>query len=330
MIYVKDNKDNSIEGKSAFTKEFLMLNLYTYRYDFDNFEYPYRFKIKFKNGSKFKFLNNYYKYCFNHKEGDQTLYCYCCLEMKDKKEAERRIRFSNNVLQYICITPLDDKSTYVYESDESDDTYLDNFNTETKNIAKLSDISEKIFKFKVDRGLFEEVMGLNGIALLGLVNDNMEDSVLYYFKIIEKLSKRNYVKYHEKNYTKKVKQINKNILRNFIEKYFNENLKVKMSENMLNTSTDEIYKKMRSEAYSAIFLKISFFCNFKKISVDLNKLNELVKTRNKLAHGDLVDIDALNSSLVTASSLSNEFIASYFFQKKYKEVNLNTDIYEKL
>lgn len=48
-----------------------------------------------------------------------------------------------------------------------------------------------------------------------------------------------------------------------------------MTENMLNTSTDEIYKKLRIESYSSIFMKIS---------VDLDKLNELVKTRNKLAH----------------------------------------------
>lgn len=60
-----DFNEDIKEDKSAFIKEYyLMLNAYIYRYDFDNFEDPYRFKIKLKNGSKFKFLNNYYKYNF--------------------------------------------------------------------------------------------------------------------------------------------------------------------------------------------------------------------------------------------------------------------------
>lgn len=95
-----------------------------------------------------------------------------------------------------------------------------------------------------------------------------------------------------------------------------------MTKNMLKTSTDEIYKKLRIEAYSSIFMKISFFCNCKKISIDLGKLNELVKTRNKLAHGDFVDVNVLNNALGLAFWLSNECISLYFFQKNTAKYTL--------
>ncbi|MBB6622249.1 hypothetical protein H7E67_02290 [Clostridium gasigenes] len=303
-----------------------MLYNYFYKYDFDNFEEPYRFKINIKNGSKFKFLNNYYEYYFYPREKEQLLCCYSFSEM-DKEGAERQIQFSNNVLQFIFIAPICDKNVYIQELDKNKDITVDYVNISTKKIDILRYISDKILKFKVERELFEEVIGLHGVALSCLINNNYEDSVLYHFKIIEKLSKKNYIKFHEKNYTKKVKQTNKNKIRSFIEEYFTKNLKVRMTENMLSTATDEIYKKLRKEAYSSIFLKISFLCNCKNLLIDSDKVNELVKTRNKLAHGDSVEEYVVHNSLRTAILLSQESISLYFFHKKYKDIHISTDIF---
>lgn len=303
-----------------------MLNKYFYRYEFDNFEYLYRFKLRLKNGCKFKFLNNYYEYYFYPKENEQVLLCHCFSEIINK--AESCIEFSNNVLQYICAAPMTDKDMGVAKDNSNKDIPFKNVNISIKKVQKLEYVSDKILKFKVERKLFEEVMELYSAALLNLVKNNIEDSILYYFKIIEKLSKKNYVKFHERNYTKQVKKRNKDVIYNFIKEYLHKNLNIDMTNNMLNTTTDEIYKKIRYEAYNSIFLKISFFCNCKNISVDLNELGNLVKTRNKLAHGDFIDEDSLGSSIKIAMFLSSEFVATYFFQKKYNEINIDTDTFD--
>lgn len=306
-----------------------MLSKYIYRcrYDFDNFEYPYRFKIKFRNGSKFIFLNNYYEYFFYPSEKEQCLFSYCILKKQDEEVAENNIKFSNNVLQYIFCIPISRRDLYIEKRGNNLDIKKI-YNISDEKQKKLDYISNKILKFKKEKDFFKEIMKLNSIALSNLVNFNIEDSILYYFKIIEKISKKNYIKFHERNYTKIVKKNNKVKLKNFIKDYFKENLKVSMTENMLNTAVDKIYIKLRNEAYNSIFMKISFFFNSKEIDFDSKNLSDLVKTRNKLAHGDFVDKTILSAVLGTAIYLSNECVAMYFFQKRYKEIHFDTNIYE--
>lgn len=302
-----------------------MSYIYCYKYEFDNFEYPFKFKLRFRNGIKFKFLNNYYQYYFSPKGKEQLLYCYCLLSEKDEEKAKKNILLSNNVLEYICMAPISDRNTFVKCINNEDDI---NFNIICKNINKLKTISDKILRFKVERNLFEEVMGLNTVALTNYVNNNIEDSFLYYFKIIEKISKKNYLKFCEKKYTKQMKRSNKRVLYNFIENYLNDNLKVKMTDNMLRTSTDEIYKNLRQLAYNSIFSKISFFYKCKDLSIDLEKLSQMVKTRNKLAHGDFVDNKNLIELLGYTTWVSNECISLYFFRKEYGDIYSDTDTYQ--
>ncbi|WP_459625137.1 hypothetical protein [Clostridium tetani] len=307
-----------------------MLNEYIYIYNFDSFSDFYDYKLRFRNGTKFQFLDSYYEYYFSPKSdagyGEQTLYCYCWLKEDDEIEALNKIRFSNRVLEYLTCIPIHDEKACI-KNYIVDDNYISNKfkNTSyTKAIKKLEHISAHILRFKIERDLFEDVIRLNEIAFKNLLNSEnyWEDSLFYSFKVIEKLAKKNYIKFHEKRYTKKVKRDNKKQLRKFIVEYFKESFRITMTENMLNTSVDEIYKKMREEAYDSIFLKISFFCNIKKLSVDLDEIAELVKVRNKLAHGDFVSQDKLENLIGMAFCLSREFISLYFFNKTYEDINI--------
>ncbi|MET7040551.1 hypothetical protein WBZ18_00515 [Clostridium botulinum] len=311
-----------------------MLNEYVYVYDFDNFSDFYDYKLKFRNGTKFKFLDNYYEYYFSPKSeegyGEQTLYCYCWLKKENETEALNKIRFSNKVLEYLTCIPIHDEKDCI-RNDIVDENYISNkFKniSHTKVIKKLEHVSAYISRFKVERDLFEDVIRLNEIAFKNLLNAESywEDSLFYSFKVIEKIAKKNYIKFHERKYTKKVKKDNKKQLRNFIAKYFKESFGITMTENMLNTSVDEIYKKMREEAYDSIFLKISFFCNIKKLSVDLDEVAKLVKVRNKLAHGDFVAQDKLGHLVGMAFNLSRQFISLYFFDKTYEDINIKCHI----
>ncbi len=298
------------------------MNAFIRTYDFDNFGDPYIFGIKLKNGAKFNFLNVYYEYYFYPKEYERILYFYSLASTKE--EAENNMDFSSKILQYLCCAPIYEKDSYVNNKDIDKNVIYEKANISKDTLKRLEFVSNKVVKFNVERKLFSEVIDLNNSALSNLVNFRYEDTILYYFKVIEKLAKKNYTKFYEKNYTKKVKQNNKKILHDFIEEYFNKCFKVKVTDNMLNTVCDELYIKFKECAYSSIFLKISFFCNCKKISIDLKELNDLVKIRNKLAHGDSVDEEVLEKLAWRALWLSNDFIAAYFFNTDYYNINIET------
>lgn len=299
-----------------------MKNMYFSNYYFDNMMGPYDVKMKLKNGSKFLFLNNYYKYNFIHANGEQSLMCYCSYA-NDRSEALKSISYSNEILSYISGVPICvdwlQTDNNLFEFSISDWNNISN-----KNKHNLNYISKKVSRFNAELNLFKAIMKLNYIALENMLNNNNEDSMLYYFKIIEKLAKKNYEKFQQRHYTKAKKNSNKANLKIFIKKFLKEELNITMTENMLNTSNDFIYKNLLKEAYNSIFLKISFFCNTKGIEANIDDLDRMVKLRNCLAHGDDEKDEVILNSLDTAFILSNEFIAAYFFDKRYKDICIDT------
>ena len=232
---------------------------YCYYFDEDTFE----IKLKLRNGTKFKFLDNYYEYYFNNSDKEQILTCHCILN--DYKEAVESIKYSNQVLEYIFSALLIDNDQSIYEEYNKNNIAFKKINISTSNADKLKFVSESISRFNVEKKLFNDVIKLHHIAIKNLTTLRNEDALLYYFKIIEKIAKKNYIKYYERNYTKQVKKNNKKILNKFIKEYFEKNFKVTVTDNMLNTMGNEIYRVFKEKAYSSIFLKIVFFCNLKRI-----------------------------------------------------------------
>lgn len=283
---------------------------------------PYDVKMKLKNGAKFLFLNNYYKYNYVHANGEQSLMC-CCPQANDRLEAFKAISYSNKILSYISGVPI------FVDRLQNDNNLLgfsisDGNNISNKNKDNLNYISKKVSRFNKELDLFKAIMKLNYSALENMLNGNNEDSMLCYFKIIEKLAKKNYEKFQQRHYTKAKKNSNKSNLKIFIKNFLEKELNITMTENMLNTTNDFIYKNLLKEAYNSIFLKISFFCNTKGIEVSINDLDRMVKLRNCLAHGDDEEDGVILHSLETAFILSNEFIAEYFFDKSYKDICIDT------
>lgn len=303
--------------------------IFTSKYYFDNYEYPYIFKATFKNGAKFKFLNVYYEYYYSPKENEQSLVCSYLTDIDDTIIAKKNITIANNVLQYLLNIPIINEYTYRCEV-SSYETITHTFkNLSKEKKEKINFISNKVSKFNKEKILFNEVLTLNDIAFKNHIADRYEDAILYYFKILEKLAKKNYIKYHERNYTNAVKNNNKKCLHKFLETFLKENLKITMTSDMLKTTVDEVYNKIRYESYNSIFLKISFFCECKNIQFDSKKLHLLVKNRNKLAHGDSIDESTIMTSLATAQYLAQNFISIYFFRKSYEDISIFTDIFDK-
>lgn len=292
------------------------------KYEFDNFD-EYRFKVTLKNGAKFKFLDVYFEYYFLPKDDSQLLLS-CYYPTTDENIATEKLTLANKVLGYIFTIPI--SLDYIHTASNK---FEENIPEAPINIAKnkldiLNFVSNKVSKFNNEKLLFSEVINLHDIALMNLINDRNEDAILYYFKIIEKLAKKNFIKFHERNYTNAVKKNNKNKLKTFLKDFLKSNLKITMTEDMLNTATDEIYKKIRYESYNSIFLKISFFCQCKNISIPEKDLRILVKTRNKLAHGDIVKDATIHKALQIAVNLSQNFISTYFFRTTYNNISIYT------
>ncbi|WP_032118876.1 hypothetical protein [Clostridium celatum] len=300
---------------------------YITKYNFDNFEPPFRFKVPFKNGAKFKLLNVYYEYYFSPSEYEQTLVCSYYSDNDDLETAKNNINNSTTILQYLLSIPL--------ESNNIDKTFvlpwLEEI-TDFKNISNqkedtLKFISYKVTKFNNSTTFFYEVLKLYNIGFKNNVFDRNEDAVLYYFKVIERISKHYYTRFNDKYYTNQVKRNNKREVHIFLERFLKENLKVAMTSDMLNTMVDGIYSNIRNEAYNSTFLKISFFCEHNNIKVNYNKLHQLVKTRNKLAHGDEVAKETLLQSLKLAFKLAQSFISINCFNKNFSDISLQTKIF---
>ncbi len=90
---------------------------------------------------------------------------------------------------------------------------------------------------------------------------------------------------------------------------------------MLNTKVDLIYINIKNEFYGSIYNKISLFITKKNLDLDLNNLSDLVKIRNKIAHGDTVSIQKINTSISYCELLALEMISSNFFNKSYSKIS---------
>lgn len=300
--------------------------IYTSRYNFDNYDDPYIFKPILKSDARFKCLNVYYRYHLHNENlnTEQIFDIWYCSDSEDNDMVKKEIDLANNVIQFLFTIPI----TIEYMNKKEIPNKIEGVfrSISVKKIRTLTFISNKITRFNKEKPFFEEIMKLYDIAFKNQINDRYEDAILYYFKVIEKIAKRHYIKFHERNYTKQVKRRNKNDLNIFLKKFLKENLNVSMTSKMLNTVVDEVYLKIRNESYNSIFLKISFFCNCKKVKSDNELIHALVKTRNKLAHGDRVTDNYILASLGTAQHLANEFISLFFFNVKYSKIQIKTRV----
>jgi hypothetical protein len=288
------------------------------RYSFDNIDDIYTCKIRLKSkasfilcGCKVQFITGQNKYIdISSLLGNDDIEK-IPLKVTDEENCAK-------LLSYIFEMPIFDLRNY-------DIAHVDievNNAMSKRNLAIITYLDKSINKFKKTRTLFFDLLDLYVIALDNNLEGRSEDAFFYYFKIVEKISKDYYLNYMKRHHTKNANRDNKKELKKLIKKFARDNLSVVVTEDMLNSKIDLFYKNIKMEFYGSIYNKISLFLTNEKISFDLEKVNTLVKMRNKLAHGDIISLNDLN--LIEISDLVNEMMAKRFFKKRYSEIHINS------
>ena len=240
-------------------------------------------------------------------------------------EAKKKITFVAKILTLIFAVPIWDKDLTIRTTNS-----IPGVNTllSEGNQKKLSFVENRIQRFNTDMPFFEECINLLVVANHHLYMRNDEDALLYYFKIIEKIAKENYSRYMERYFTKARVKRDKQELRRILNRYTETNLDIGLTDNMLNTYVDYFYKEMKEKFYGNIYGKISLMIKNRNVGISTDTVNNIVKYRNKLAHGDSVNESELVTNMAYAEVLAEEFIAKKFFYKEYQDIHIEAKRYD--
>lgn len=296
------------------------------RYEYDNFHSIYENIAAIRHGTCFDFMEcrvNFYQLPID----DRSITFSCCGDSADEKTAEEKMKIAAQVLSFLLAMNISTAEFRIWE-DDSEMRLCHLLSKKARN--NLQKIEERIKRFEAVRPLFYEIMHLSGVAYDNLLNNRDEDAFIYFFKIVEKIAKSHYLKYMQRHHTAGATKKNKKELRKFVERFANDILKVELTENMVNSKVDILYKNLKMDLYGNIYGKISLFIKQYKIkNVNMNMVSELVKSRNKIAHGDIIDSDRLVNCLGDCEYLANEMTAFYFFHMDYLDIHLKSYRYMK-
>lgn len=292
---------------------------YVMQYEFDNVEDHFDdFRLKIRNGACFEIMDCLIKYC----DKDEKYLLIWTNGNVSSNKAEEKINIVAKLLTFLVAGPVYDSKNHIKEV-----SYIINKNTllGKKKIKELDKAEKKICKFVETKVLFYEILDLISIAFENLYNNRDEDAFTYFFKVIEKLAKSHYLlymkRYHTKNYTRR----NKDELRKFMKNYGEDFFNVILTTNILDRKIDMLYKNLKVEFYGSIFGKISLLLKRHGIIININKLSELVKVRNKIAHGDMVESEKLQNSLGYCEDLALNIVSKYFFNCRYENLHIKSE-----
>lgn len=187
---------------------------------------------------------------------------------------------------------------------------------------KLNYIEHRIKKMNLQKDLFNECLELIVVATKFYHNSQFEEAFFYYFKLVEKISRKFYRIYHEKH-GRAFKSSNKNELKKFLKQYAAANFCVELIDNKLNTYVDLLYKEMNNKILGQIYGKILFFSKKHNLSWDITIVEECIELRNSIAHGDYVEGSTISRSLSYIKEFAFDAISKFFFGKEYKQIGLD-------
>lgn len=274
------------------------------------------FGIKLKSGTEFNFMNcNCLFKRGNKGHIEEYLHITYYRDEKNLDIANLEIDQALKSLSYIFGIPLDGTRMI---KENYDDNKIIEYQINNKKLKIIDFVSNKILKLKNSKKLFNHNIRLLNIAQrYNLMEGFNEEAYLNYFKVIENIVSYDF-EMGSKN--KKIININKNELKNIVEKVLEKNLGIRYSEDRLNDMTNKIKNTLESTATNGIFFHISWFCKNKKIKIDEKQLQEAIKLRNKIAHGEYVEIENYRQIYGFIMNLSYEVVAKNFFNKRYKDI----------
>lgn len=279
----------------------------------------YEFGISLQDRTEFLFCNCYYKlFRGNNGHEDERLVISYYSNKDDSKEAWKAIKESINCLQYIFLIPLNDISGL--DVSRCSSLPVIGENRSIRKVQQLMSISTQIGKFKSTKIEFDGIMQLFSKGYVFSLTDAFsEDAYLNFFKIIENIAK----KYFSINGNKVKIESTVPDLKNCLTKILNDDCRIKYSDNKLADLTGIIKKKILEDISSDLFPKVSYFCNMNNIKINENQLAKVIKLRNKIAHGEVIDMNKYCNEYVCAFEVCKEMISKHYFNKSYMEINID-------
>lgn len=287
----------------------------------------YEFGISLQDRTEFLFCNCYYKlFRGNNGHEDETLVVSYYSNKDDLNEAWKIVNASINCLQYILLIPLNDISGLF--ASKCSTLPIINTNRSITKVQQLTRISTQIGKFKNTKIEFDGIMQLFSKGyVFSLTSAFSEDAFLNYFKIIENIAKR----YFAINGNKVKIETTIPDLKSCLIKILKDDCCIKYSDNKLADLTGIVKQRILEEISSDLFPKISYFCNKNNLKINENQLAKVIKLRNKIAHGEVIDMNRYCDEYVCAFELCKEMISKHYFNKKYMEIAIDCtarNIYE--
>ena len=293
---------------------------YVMYYFFDNYDIVYECKPCVRHGATISMYGCIVRFYLLR---DPQILFWMDGNVYTREQAEEIFEKVSKALSYVFDLPIFDKECYVQEVDWCIE---ENSILSQKSAERINWIEIKTNKFNTIKEFYNETLDLLIVAIDNFYKCRYEDAYVYFFKVVERIAKHYYTLYMDRHHGKSQRRKNKNDLKNLLKNYALHNLQVEVTENMLETKVDLFYKDLLMSFYGSIFNKISLFVTKENIMMNMNKIDHLVKLRNKIAHGDMVDGLVLSENVVYCQKLALQMFSKYFFRKDYESVQIKSKI----
>ncbi|HBD87706.1 hypothetical protein [Anaerotignum faecicola] len=292
---------------------------YLVEYDFNNFNETFDCVPGVRNGVTFDFLDCRIKI---NTLGESLASFWINGEITSIEEAKSKLNQCIKLLSYIFSLPFYEKGKEVCETQN---VLEQNSLLGKNNKERLILVEKYVRKLSSRKDFFEETLDLIIVAIDNLYKDREEDAFMYFFKVIERIAKEHYHVYAERHHKKNIQRENKKKLREFIDNYARDTFHIEFTKDMLDGKTGELYKELERSYYGNIYSKISLFISLNKFNgYDADSISHMVKTRNKLAHGDLVDKEMFEASFAQCEYLAMQMFSKYFFHVEYEKIHIKS------
>lgn len=214
---------------------------YVMYYDYDNYYYAYECQPKVRNGAVLEFFDCRIKI---NRQKEPLIIFWINGNGRSQEEAYEILVKAAKILSYIFAVPFISNYNYF---DKVEWTIESNDLLPQKTIHKIKYIEFKINKLNKMKDCFYHSLDLIVSAYNNLFKDRQEDAFMLFFKSIEYISKTVFAT--TSNNLPSVKKKNKKEIKEFLEKFSLERLKVQVTDDMLNNKVDLAYKLILEEFY---------------------------------------------------------------------------------
>lgn len=266
-----------------------------------------RFNIQLRGNTIFKIIDCYFSVIKHrdvyYEDSDEIIIEYYSTK-KDKQEAEHKIIRAIEFFIFLTGIPFD---TNIIIS-EFQSQNLPIIELEKSRKKEIEIINNAYLRINKKRELLVKTLRLNAMAIrFNYMFSFSEDAFFNFFKIIELIAKDEY-KCEKQNIEK-----GKGETVEFINKIVKEKYKIVISAEQINDFSGKVNRYIYETIFENMYPRIAWAKNNLKIYGNDLLLEKSVSLRNKIAHGEIIDVDIDFQEFGKLADMSQLFIYKKFF-----------------